>query len=296
MLPTFEKLLTNSGESFRCFNRNTIRTSTRWHHHPECEITYVEKGTGTRLIGDHIGTYRNGDLVFCGSDLPHTWMSDEYRDQKYDLHPAIVIQFHPDFLGHDFFNVAEFEAIKTFMERGRRGVQFPRPFADELGEKMGSIIQLTGPQRLLGLLTCLSQMATFEKPIYLASEGYALHADSHAQTRIQKVCDYITRNLTNADLDHPTIASIANMEGAAFSRFFRKSTGRTFVQYVNELRIGLACRLLVDSDLSILDICMKTGFNNVSNFNRRFREIRNVTPREYRRLYQNAMEQNVSIS
>jgi AraC-like DNA-binding protein len=288
MLPTFEKLLTNASESFRCFNRNTIRTTTRWHHHPEFEITYVEQGSGTRLIGDHIGTYRDGDLVFCGSDLPHTWMSDEYRDQKYDLHPSIVIQFHPEFLGQKFFQVPECESIRQLFERSRRGLFFPRQFAAHVGKKMTDLTQKIGTAKLFGLLECLSEMADCQEFSYLASDGYTIHPDTHSQTRIQRVCDFISRNLTNVELDHPQVARVARMEGAAFSRFFRKSTGRTFVQYVNEMRIGLACRMLVDTDVSIVEICQKTGFNNISNFNRRFRELRALTPREYRHQFKNA--------
>ena len=286
MQPKFEKLIPRESESFRCFDRQFLKSPVKWHQHPEIELTYVEHGTGTRLVGDHIGTYQDGDLVLLGSELPHTWMSDEYRNQKYDLHPAVVIQFHPHFLGSEFFDTPDLRLVKELLFRASRGLWFPVGVSKVIGQRMKDMVRQRGASRLIELLSCLNDLSQVEEPVPLASEAYAAPTNKDAQTRIQSVCDYINNHLTDPDLNHTTLSGIASMNPSAFSRFFKHSTGYTVSGYINELRIGLACRRLACSDESILKISLKSGFANVSNFNRRFRQLRGLSPREYRNKYQ----------
>ena len=121
--PAFEKLVPPVGESFRCFDRSRIRSRAKWHRHPEIELTYVHSGSGTRLVGDSIGSYGDADLVLLGPELPHTWLSDAYRGKAYDRHPAIVVQFHPEFLGAEFFGAGDV-AFFGWQDRTKRRVQF----------------------------------------------------------------------------------------------------------------------------------------------------------------------------
>ena len=288
MKPSFEKLVPSSGESFRCFNRKTLRSPVKWHRHPEIELTFVEHGSGSRLVGDHIGSYRDCDLVLLGSDLPHTWSSDEYRGKKYDRHSAIVIQFHPNFLGPDFWTAADLKPVAATLERAKRGIWYPPETAMAVGRRMTAMGDLPGPLRLAELLTGLHELTLADDAQLLSSESYLFTASQEAETRIQAVCDHIARNLSDPALNHKALADLVFMNPSAFSRFFRQSTGRTVTAHISELRIGLACRLLTETDDSVLNISHEAGFSNLSNFNRRFRELRGTTPRNYRKRCQTA--------
>ncbi|WP_310821128.1 AraC family transcriptional regulator [Stratiformator vulcanicus] len=288
--PTFEKLIPTIGSSFRCFDRTGLNLPSRWHRHPEIELTYVDRGTGTRLVGDNIDSYRDHDLVLIGSDLPHTWQSDQYLGRKYDRHSAIVIQFHPDFLGEQFFELPEFEAISMMLTSARRGLWFPAEVGEQIGAVMTRMTIEPPVLRLIHLLEVLSELSSCPSAEPLSSQGFAPSLTSASETRTEKVCHYISQHFRNPNLSHEELASHACMNPSAFSRFFKQSTGKTLTEYLNELRIGLACRLLMDSDMSILDVSLEAGFANVSYFNRRFRESRGMTPREYRRRYTEATE------
>lgn len=285
MKPSFEKLVPASGDSFRCFDRSTLLSPVKWHRHPEIEITYIEKGSGSRLVGDSIASYTDHDLVLLGSELPHTWASDEYRGKRYDRHRAIVLQFHPEFLGSGFFSIAELHLVSTLLDRARRGIWFPPRIAKGVGKRMVDIVDMTGAARLIQWLTCLHELAQADAGEPLSSDSYSLDFHPDRETRIQNVCDLIARRFTDPELTHRSIAKTVHMNPSAFSRFFRQSTGRTVTQHIAELRVGLACRKLVECDDSILRISLDAGFMNLSNFNRRFRELRGTTPRDFRSQY-----------
>lgn len=279
---SFEKLVPDAGSSFRCFDRRSLTAPVKWHSHPEIELTYVEKGSGARVVGDHIGEYSDHDLVLLGSGLPHTWTSDEYRGQEYDLHGAIVIQFHPDFLGKEFFDAPELERISHLIDAAARGLWFPAREARMIGWRMKDLVDQAGVKRLLGLLACLEQLTLSTEAKSLASKGYMRPGSKEVSTRIQIVCDHIQSRFTDPRLSAHDLSELLLMNASAFSRFFKQATGRTPSGYINTLRIGYACRQLIDSDKGILEICHDSGFTSNSYFNRTFRTIRRMTPREYR--------------
>jgi len=286
MKPSFEKLVPPVGESFRCFDRSVLPSPVKWHRHPEIELTFVQEGSGSRLVGDHIGSYRDSELVLLGSDLPHTWSSDEYRGEKYDRHRAIVIQFHPEFLGDQFWATPELKAVSKLVRRARRGIWYPADMGREIGQRMTNMVAMSGLPRLMELLACLDELASTKRGRLLSSESYSFTANEEGETRIKTVCDHISRHFTDPELNLQTLADLVYMNTSSFSRFFRQSTGRSITDYMSELRIGLACRLLTETDESILKISHEAGFENLSNFNRRFRKLRETTPREYRQRHQ----------
>jgi len=283
--PAVEKLLTPEDASFRCFNRQILRVPARWHHHPEFELTFVETGTGTRVVGDSIATYRDRDLVLVGPHLPHMWQSDEYLGRKYDRHAAVVIQFSYDFLGSRFFEVPELSNIRVLLERSMRGIAFSEEIAAEAGRLMIQMVDQPPATRLVSFLNCLCVLADDTSATVLASPAQAKPGTSSVSSRTEKVCNYIYQRFRDPELTHRDIAKHASMNPSAFSRFFRQSTGKTPTHYINELRIGLACRLLIDTDQSISTISLESGFNNLSHFHRRFREFKSMTPREFRKRY-----------
>lgn len=285
MKASVEVLLPPAGESFRCFNRAGLNQPAKWHRHPEVELTYVERGTGTRLVGDNIATYRDHDLVLIGPNLPHTWQSDEYLGRKYDRHPAVVVQFHPQFLGTGFLEAPEMSCLRGLLKSAERGLWYPPHFAQTIGNRLTRMTTEPGPLRLIHLLECLLQLSSCTEAISLSSPGFAPELNEHTETRTERICYFISQRFRDPNLTHNLLASQAKMNPSAFSRFFRKTTGKTVTEYVNEMRVGLACRLLMDTDLGVRQICLESGFSNLSNFNRRFREQRGMTPREYRQRH-----------
>ena len=282
MKATYEKLPLSQGQSFRCFDRRINRLPSRWHRHPEIELTFVPKGDGSRQIGDHLGTYTDSDLVLIGPNLPHTWASDEYRGEKFDMHEGIVTQFDPDFLGANFFSQAEMQPIGELLKRSERGLWFPPEFALTVRPNLYRMSILEGPQRLICLLETLNMLQSCDGAVELATVGYVGPTTSARESRMQIVFDYSQANFTDPTLNTGQLAEKINMNPSAFCRFFKQSTGITPTAYINELRIGFACRRLLDSDRSILDICHDSGFSSTSNFNGTFRKLRNMSPRQYR--------------
>lgn len=294
MKPSFEKLLPPEGGSIRCFNRAAMEQPVNWHYHPEFELTLVERGTGTRFVGDNIDTYCDGDLVFLGSNLPHHWSSDEFRGRKYDRHPAVVVQFPRELFG-PMLKTPEMAHIRELLVNSERGLHVRGKSREIVAESMIEMLQLAAFDRLMRLLQCLQILATSDHVVPLASEGYSPSYCRKSQERLHRVLEYISEHLTDPGLSQAEVARYAEITPAAFCRFFRKATERTVVDFINEQRIAMAARMLVETDLSILNICLNAGFENPSNFNRRFRQFKGMSPRAYRAEFLNLAEPKVPV-
>ena len=282
MQVTFEKLSPPRGSAFRCFDRRDYQLPARWHRHPEIELTFVPRGDGVRLVGDHIGTFSDNDLVLLGSNLAHTWSADEYRGQAIDMHEAVVAQFTPEFAGADFFKTPDMEPIHELLQRSQRGLWYPAAFAQEIGRQMRAMMSMHGPNRLLCLLTCLTRLADFPNAVELATVGYCGPTTSVSESRMQVIFEHMQQQFAKPSLTTASLAKLIDMNTSAFCRFFKQSTGLTPTSYIGELRIGLACRLLQDSEKSVLEIWFESGFGSASQFNSVFRKRCGLSPREYR--------------
>jgi AraC-like DNA-binding protein len=282
MQPSFEKLIPPTGSSIRCFDRSIIERPAGWHYHPEVEICFTERGSGTRFVGDHIGNYGDGDLVLLGANLPHHWASDEFRGQRYDRHSAIVVQFDPVQFGTQFFGLPEMAETVELLERAGRGLHVTGSTRRFVADAAREMLEQSPAARLLSLLNILHLLSRSAELVPLASPGFAPTFRPRLQNRLNRVCKHIHDHLADPGLNQADLAKLAGMHPSAFSRFFKNGTQRTVTDYVNELRIGLASRLLLETELSILEICLRSGYENASNFNRRFREYRGMTPREFR--------------
>ncbi len=282
MQPSFEKLIPPTGSSIRCFDRSIIEKPAGWHYHPEVEICLIERGSGTRFVGDHIGNYADGDLVLLGANLPHHWASDEFRGQRYDRHPAVVVQFDPVQFGGQFFGLPEMVDTVELLDRAGRGLHVRGETQQRVAVAVREMLRQRPSARLLSLLGILNLLAQSADLAPLASPGFAPSFHPRLQDRLNRVCKYIHDHLAEPSLNQGDLAKLAGMHPSAFSRFFKNGTQRTVTDYVNELRIGLASRLLLETELSILEVCLRSGYENASNFNRRFREFRGMTPRDFR--------------
>jgi AraC-like DNA-binding protein len=252
-----------------------------WHYHPECELTYVRQGAGTRFIGDNVQHFGSGDLVLAGPNLPHCWVNDDKDDSDPNRNDLIVLQFKPDCLGPDFLNSPDAQPLGKLFREARRGLKFNGESNREIVESLHRLQDESGLSRLTSFLHVLDLLCRSSEVEFLTSELYVTDAAEFHGGRMGKVLDYVRTNLAN-DITQCNVAELVGMTPQGFSRFFRATTGRTFVSFVNVLRIMEACRLLINTNLDIIDIAFDCGYANLSNFNRRFSELKQTTPREYR--------------
>jgi AraC-like DNA-binding protein len=255
-----------------------------WHYHPEYELVLITSSTGRRMVGDHIGYFEKDDLVFMGPKLPHVWMNDPHYINGEADHSAdgIVIQFVPNFLGDKFLSIPEMGDFKRVLELSDRGMVIKGKTREKINALMKKMLGLSGLKRLSALFTIFDLLATTNEFELLASPGYVQKTQLHCSDRFNKVTEYIMRNF-DSDITLPGVASISNMAVTTFCNFFKEHYRVTFVEYLNTVRIGYACKLLADKNKNIVEVAYESGYKNLANFNRQFKKFKRMTPTEYRK-------------
>lgn len=260
-----------------------------WHYHPEVELTFIRQGTGMRLVGDSMEQFKDGDLILLGANLPHLWRSDaEYFSDQAGLHvEAVAIHFKKDFWGSDFLDLPEMKQIKELLEKARRGIRVAGKTKNAIAPKMEAALKASDSARIVLLIDMLATIAASKDYKFLSSAGF-LKSYSLANTdKINVIYDYTFNNFQK-ELSIKEIASVANLSPHSFCRYFKTRTLKTYWQFLLEVRIGYACRLLIEDKLTVARICYECGFNNLSNFNRHFKSITNKTPLQYVKQYMGA--------
>jgi len=253
-----------------------------WHFHPEFELLYVIEGSGTRFVADSINEFQSGDLALIGSTLPHFWRSDElYSTSGGKLNiKYIVIQFPNDFLKGEIANYPEYHLIGDLLERAARGICFYPDFTRRISKKIFQISRSSGFERIILLQELLQALAKTDKYKLLAGELYQQESHNFSNFRLTKIIQFLNTNYQRK-IELVKVADIANLHPAAFCRFFKEKTGKSLSEYVNDMRIGYACRLLIEGKMSVSQISFESGFNNLSNFNRTFKKHTGFTPTNY---------------
>ena len=280
--PSF-RLINRQGNRSFTYKYEPFNLSTRWHYHPEVELIFFIKGNTSCIVGQEFTDFEEGEVVILGSNLPHVLQENsEFASLYPDVKPfGLIVQFRPDFLGENFFNVPELEFVNRFLERSKRGVRFGASVSEKFSAMPNRMEAMRDHEKLLQLLTVLLELAESEDYELLTKEnlGNAFHVD---EDRMLRVNEYIYRRFT----DHITIrevASLINMSESAFCRYFRSRTLKTFTRYLNEIRISYACKLMQNASCSISSACFESGFNSLSYFNRQFRVILGSSPNDYRK-------------
>lgn len=282
MKPVFEKVPKRQWESFHCEEVRGPDYGTRWHFHPEYQLTLAIESSGHRVVGDNIGTLVDGDIVLLGSNLPHVWHQDTGGKSR-QVH-AVIVRFDDTFLGRDFFSLPEMEPVRRLLQRAARGLEVRGKTRAAVTEHMRKLAKSEGLSRVIELLAILNSLANSDELRTLASTSYEPKLESADQGRMERVVDFIHTHLTE-EIDRERLAKLAHLSLGAFSRFFHSRTGKTVPEYVNEVRIGRACRMLGEDAGNITDIAMDCGYRNLANFNRRFREVMGTTPSAYRQKF-----------
>lgn len=257
-----------------------------WHFHSEFEIVYVLKSTGKRFVADNIGPFGEGDITLLGSNLPHFWKSEKTEAPETHVN-AIVVQFHKDFFKEEINTYPEFHRINDLLKKAERGIHFELPTSNTIGRMFKRLLKLEGLERMLYFIKLMDVMARTENYRLLASKGYQLKEHSVLNSRLDKIMHFINTNYQRK-ITQEEVASRIGMTTAAFCRYFKEKTGKGFIYFINEMRIGYACKILVENKLSISQVCFECGFNNISNFNRMFKRQTGITPSEYQQQFINA--------
>jgi len=278
--PDLELVAVASDESFKVWSHGYPYRTVRWHFHPEYEIHLITATTGKYFVGDYIGNFAPGNLVMAGSNLPHNWVSHVPQGGQVDER-GLVLQFDAGFVERATRAFPELKRVQGLLDASRWGVLFAQKTGLATEPIMREMMGAQGIRRITLFITLLDLLLQSVEPVKLASAAYRAEPARYAGTRIDHVLAYIGKNLSQ-ELRETELAELSGQSVSAFSRYFRRHTGVPFVQYVNRLRINLACQLLMAGELSVTDICYQVGFNNLSNFNRQFLLLKAMSPSRWR--------------
>ncbi len=282
MKPQLLKISNPADCSFNLFVQECTYFSTPWHYHPEYELVLILESTGKRFVGSSITDFKPGNLCMIGSYLPHYYRNDEEFLIKNSTLKArsIVIHFLEDFLGEKFLQIPESQGIRNLLERSKRGLHFGEQTVEKITPLFKKLPHLTGMNRLMELMEILTILSESEDKTDLTTNPILIRNEVDSD-RVNKVFEYVMQKYQE-EIQLKEIAELANMSESAFSRYFKKRTRRTFSQFLTEIRIEHACKLLIFDKMSVADIAVASGFNNLSNFNRQFKAVKKLTPMAYR--------------
>lgn len=261
-----------------------------WHHHPEYQLFVVLEGTGTRFVGDGVERFGPGDLVLTGPNLPHVWRSDELYFEKnggLGTH-GLVVYFRDSILGSRLLDTQEGLMIKRLLKRSERGLVFYGRTSGDVRRALLALREVEGFGAIIGLLQILHTLSLTAEYRILSTSGLSRPLRPEDQERMQRVCSYVMERFTDP-IRLSDIATVASMTPTAFCRYFRERTNKSLTRFVAELRIGYACKLLVERDFTIGRLAQECGYATLSNFNRQFKTISGLTPSAYKRAYAAAL-------
>jgi AraC-like DNA-binding protein len=277
MLARFEKVREAFG-SFTAYERVERAFPFDWHYHPEFELTFISDSEGQRVVADSFCEYGPGDLVLLGPNLPHSYRSLPLSSGDSREHRAIVIQFRQDSFGEQFFELPEMRSVVSMLEQSRMGLAFGATQAGKkVADRLHEIPSLPAARRVSTFLSVLVELADESEARVISTAALRPLCRIADRRRIDEICTYLHQRF-DGEVDFVELAKTVHMSQACLCRFFRRATGRTMTTYINQLRIGMAAQLLVNSDLSVLEIAFRVGFGNYSNFSRHFRRMKGVTP------------------
>ena len=284
MKPQFIKVPVDEAKSFRVTDEEVSYFYNPLHFHPELELTYVIKGKGTRFIGYHVESFFPGDLVLVGPNLPHCWKNDpEYYSKNSNLTAqAIVVQFKQDFAGSQLFELPELLSLKNLVTDARRGIKLYGKTREKIKGKLDCLLKQSGTARITNLLEILEIMALSVEKISLTEMDSNRSMAAIQMKRLNDVYQYTLHHFKE-EISLKKISEVANMTPNAFCRFFRSHNRKTYVEFINEIRIANACKLLGNTNLPITQIAFDSGFNNLAHFNRVFKNHKKIVPFFYRK-------------
>lgn len=277
MKPFVEKLPLSQNTSFVARTYRTPHFEVSWHQHIEYELILFTEGEGTAFIGNHIGPFKTDDIFFLGSNLPHTFQ----KAHKELITSAVVVQFTDHFWGTDFMHLPECKSLKKLFEAAAQGLKLKGKLLKQLRPLVRDLEKLQGFPRIIRLCECLQLIAASQE--YETISTQELNSfQGRNRDRIDKIFQYTIDNFQEP-ITLAAVAGTAGMSIPAFCNYFKKSTKKTYIDFLNEIRIGHACKLLIDTQKTVLEICYESGFNTLANFNKQFLKMKKLTPSGFRK-------------
>ncbi|HEX5023781.1 MAG TPA: AraC family transcriptional regulator [Agriterribacter sp.] len=289
MKPIAARIIEGIGEGhfFTVKAINLPYFSTEFHFHDACQLVYVVESEGKRIIGDSVEHFHSDELIFLGASVPHVWHNDQHYFKTSDTVHArsVALFFNPDDLLNRLAGLCDVKRLEVMLRQAQRGMQF---FGESKKQMTALLLEMLHQKELpsvINLLRLLQLICDTQDFVYLASGGYVNNYHSKDNKRMDLVFKHVFENFRE-EIPLSKVAGIANMNIQAFCRYFKTRTQKPFTHFVNEVRIGHACKLLSNGEENITAISLESGFNSVSNFNRFFKTIKGITPREFRKNLQ----------
>jgi len=263
-------------------SRDTYKNFLKvWHFHEELELVYIIKSTGTRFVGDSIEKFQSGEVVLIGKNVPHMWLNDEvYFEKKSDLiAEAVAIHFKDNFVGKEFLSLPEMQPIARLLKKATQGIRFNH-VTDTVKNELKKLSSLDPALKITRIIEILSQLEKEQNYTLLSSNGFINTFHQTENKRLNTIYEYVYQNF-HTPISAKDVAELANMNASAFSRFFKTTHRKPFTRFLNEIRIGFACKMLLGNKESITSIAYACGFSNISNFNRQFKIIKGESPSSF---------------
>ena len=277
----FEKIFVPEKHSF-ITRKLPLQSNERIHSHRNYELNYITSGMGRRIVGDNISGFESGDLVLLGPTLPHCW---EVLDREKGIVPScIVTHFSENIINSDFFKMPELEKVVELLKEANTGTRFKVKNDSEIKHILEDMANCEGLEYYIGLLKIFNFLVKVENKENLSNPMNPANVFSKNLEKVNKVYEYVFQNIQEG-IKLEEASSVLNMAPSSFCRFFKKKTNVTFMEYVKSVRVGIAAKLLAETDKPITHICFESGYNNLANFNHYFKDSMGKTPSDYRKSF-----------
>ncbi|MDX2444940.1 MAG: AraC family transcriptional regulator [Bacteroidales bacterium] len=278
----FEKIHVPDKHSFIVREIQLAEREPKIHSHKNFELNFIVCGSGRRIVGNNISSFEGNDLVLLGPEVPHSW--EILRSKKDNPPTCITTHFYENIIGSDFFNIPELKDVETLLKQANRGIAFNGRKAKKIKINLERLVQSNGLASYIELLEVFNLLLQIEDKEYLSDTTTYSSTFTKDLSQINKVYEYVFLNIEEG-IKLEEAAKLLHMAPGSFCRYFKKKTNSTFMQYVKRVRIGLAAKMLTETDKSITQICYESGYNNLANFNHYFKAIMKKTPTDYRKIY-----------
>lgn len=287
--PSYRLIAPQANRSF-VFKWEPFGLTTRWHYHPEIELIFFVEGETSAVIGDGFQHFKEGDLVILGANFPHVLQEHvEYAKDHAEQKPfGLIIQFTDEFLGKDFLDKPELSSVKQLLQKAGRGLQFHPLAVEKVKTTLLKMHEMNESRKLLALLDILMTLSEGDGFDYLTTKQY-VYDPRQDEERMNNIHQYVYEHFARP-ISVKEMAAVANMTETSFCRYFKTRTLKHFTQFVNEIRIAYACSLLNNQKYSVTNACFESGFNNLSYFNRQFKQAMKLSPQQYQKWKKSAVQ------
>ncbi|MES2891425.1 MAG: AraC family transcriptional regulator [Bacteroidota bacterium] len=285
MKPSLRQIISTPESSFLVRRDVGADMLNDWHYHPELELLYLKRSSGTWIVGDHIGPFQNGDLLLIGANLPHCFRHAYDISGKNGIAgESICIKFVPEIFGNRFLQLPELRGIKDLMQKANGGLKLTGRLQQRLPLLLEEMLAASAGKKLILLLNILQEISESKEYISLSSDGFIQRPTGGDTDKIRRVFEYTFNHFVES-ITIKDVASLLNMTSPSFCRYFKTKTQKTYIRFLMEVRIGYACRLLTEDEKNISGVSYSCGYNNISHFNHQFKGIMGVSPLTYKKDY-----------